>query len=433
MNRRQFLKQSARAAAGIGIASGFPTIVSASALGRDGQIAPSNRIVMGAIGLGWMGEANMHSFLGKKRVQMIALCDVDRPLLDSQVKHVNKRYDNSDCVAYDDFREIIARKDLDAITIALPDHWHAIPAIMATRAGLDVYGEKPLSRTLHEGRAMCNAVKQHGRIWQTGSWQRSRDEFYRGVQLVRNGRIGKIRHVEVGLGGQVSDFGQVREKDQPEKPPAGLNWDMWLGPAPEHYYCQAIMPKNWRWIMDYGGGMLMDWVGHHVDIAHWGLDMDQTGPIEVEATATMLQGLWNVPVDFDVYCTYANGISLRISHTFAGGTKWIGDDGWVHVNRGSIDAHPKSLLNDVIGPEEIQVTKSTDHYDNFLDCVRSRTETITPCETAHRSASVGHLGMIAIQTGRKIYWNPETETFTKPDPDAERLLSYNMRSPWTLS
>lgn len=432
MNRRTFLKKIGRGALAAGAAWGFPAIVPASALGRDGRPAPSNRITMAALGLGWMGGANLNAFLGKEEVQVVALCDIYPPHLEAALKKVNEHYKNQDCATYTDFREMIGRGDLDAIMIALPDHWHAIPAIMAARAGLDIYGEKPLSHNLPEGRAMVEAVTRYGRVWQTGSWQRSRSDFHKACELVRNGRIGRVRKIEVGLGGGHPDFDGTGHRVLPEPIPEGFDYDMWLGPAPYAEYCPARVHKTWRWNLDYGGGMLLDWVGHHVDIAHWAMGYDETGPVEVEGTFTWPTGLWNAPTEFDFTCRYADGVVMEVtSRRHRGGTKWIGDDGWVFVTRGAIEAHPASLLNEVIGPEEIRLPRSEDHYQNFLDSIRTREPTITPCETAHRSASVGHVCMVAGKLERKVRWNPELERFVD-DPEADRLLSRPMRSPWHL-
>ena len=429
LNRRQFLKRAGGVAAG---AISFPYIVPSSALGKAGTVAPSNRIVMGAIGLGWQGGNNLNSFLGEEDVQFVAVCDVDSDHLSKAKLKIDAHHGNDDCRAYRDFREIIAREKLDAISIGLPDHWHAIPAIAAAKAGMDIFGEKPLSHNLAQGRAMSDAVKRYGRIWQTGSWQRSVQNFHRACELVRNGRVGKIHTVEVGLGGGFSDYQKTRGQETPSAPPPELDYDMWLGPAEWAPYCPARVHKNWRWHLDYGGGRLMDWVGHYVDIAHWGLDLDYTGPVEVEGVGYRPKtGLWNTHVTYRVHFKYANGTNMTLDSTFRGGTKWIGDKGWVYVSRGEIDAEPKSVLKEVIGPEEIQLYKSTDHWRNFLDCIKTRSLTITPCEVAHRSASVGHLGLIAMELGRKLKWDPAKERFIN-DASADELLSRPLRGPWQV-
>jgi predicted dehydrogenase len=433
MNRRQFLKRLSVAAAG---AAGFPSIVPASVLGKSGATAPSNRIVMAGIGFGMMGIPNMRSFLEKDEVQWVAVCDVDENNLTQARNTVNEKYGNKSCAVYHDFRELYQRKDIDAISIAVPDHWHAIPVIAAAQAGLDIYGEKPLSHDLMEGRAMCNAVKRYNRIWQTGSWQRSVANFHRACELVRNGRIGKILKVEVGLPAGHTDFGRTAGQEAIEPPPAHLDYDFWIGPAPYAPYCPARVHKNWRWNMDLGGGQLMDWVGHHVDIAHWGLDFDTTGPVEIEGYGEFpRRGIWNSPTRYYLQAKYADGTPMTIAgghREIRDGTKWIGEFGWIWVNRGGLEAQPPHILNDFIGPDEMRLTRSRDHYQNFLDSVKSRRQTITPIEVAHRSASVGHLGVIAMELGRKIRFNPETETIID-DPEATRLLGRAYRSPWHLS
>ncbi len=433
MNRRDFLKQIGRGAAGVAVVAGAPTIVPAEVLGRGKRPAPSNRIVMGAIGNGWMGAGNISGFLNIDGVQLVAVADVYKPHLKSGVAKINERYQNKDCKGYRDFRELLDRGDLDAVTMALPDHWHAIPAIMAAQRGLDVYGEKPLSRTVREGRAMCDAMQRYGRIWQTGSWQRSRDNFRQACELVLNGRIGKVKHVDIGWGGGLTDFAKTAHLTEPSEPPSELDYDMWLGPAPWEPYCPARLHKNWRLLLDYGGGLLTDWVGHHADIANWALGFDRTGPVEIKGTGNFQPGLYDVPEHFDVTCTFANGVTYRITDKFENGVKFYGEDGkTIFVTRGDFKTDPVELKNEVIGPEEIRLTRSTDHYQNFIDCVRSRQETLTPCEVGHRSASIGNLGLISILTGRTIKWDPEKETI-KNDEEASRLLGRSMRSPWTLT
>lgn len=432
MNRRDFLKHVGRGAAGVGLLAGAPMIVPAEVIGRGKRPAPSNRIVMAAIGNGWMGASNISGFLNIDDVQLVAVCDVFAPNLQNGLKKINERYGNSDCAGYKDFRELLQRDDLDTIMHALPDFSHSIPSIMAAQKGLDVYGEKPFSRTVAEGRAMVNAIEKHGRIWQTGSWQRSRDNFRQGVELVRNGRIGRVTRVEVGYRGGLLDFEETADRWKPEPVPEGLDYDLWLGSAPWQPYAPARVHKNWRNLLDYGGGMLTDWVGHHLDIAHWALDKDSIGPVFIDGKGTFEDGYYDVPATFDVLCTYADGVTIRISDSLPSGTKFLGENGkWVHVDRGLIEANPASLLYEKIGPDELHLTRSTDHYQNFIDCVKSRQQTLTPAETGHRSASVGNLGLISIQVGRPIHWDPETETI-KNDEVASRYLAREMRSPWTL-
>ena len=433
INRRQFLKQLSVAAVGV---AGFPSIVPASVLGKSGAIAPSDRIVMAAIGFGMMGIPNMESFLSKDDVRFVAVCDVDENHLQRARNIVNEKYGNKDCATYHDFRELCQRKDIDAVTIAVPDHWHAILVIACARAGFDIYGEKPFSHELMEGRAMCDALRRYNRIWQTGSWQRSVANFHQACELVRNGRIGRILKVEVGLPSGHTDFGRTKGQETMGIPPKHLDYNFWLGPAPYAPYCPARVHLNWRWNMDLGGGQLMDWIGHHVDIAHWGLGFDYTGPIEIEGSGEFpRKGVWNSPTRYYLTAKYADGTPMVIAgghREIRSGTKWIGEFGWVWCNRGGLEANPSYLLKEFIGPNEIRLYKSRDHYQNFLDCVKSRQQTITPGEVAHRSASVGHLGVIAMELGRKIHFNPATESIID-DPEATRLLSRSYRSPWHLN
>jgi len=436
MNRRQFLKSAAIAggAAAAGVA-GFPTIVKASALGKNGAVAASNRIVMAGIGFGMMGPGNMSSFLEKPEVQWVAVCDLDKEPLAMAKGMADKKYGNTSCATYHDFHELFQRKDLDAVSIAVPDHWHAILAISALRAGFDVYGEKPLTHDLREGRALCDAVKRYGRVWQTGSWQRSVENFHQAAELVRNGRVGKIKRVEVGLPSGHYDFAGTFGQEALVAPPPNLDYDFWVGPAPFWPYCKARVHMNWRWNMDFGGGQLMDWVGHHLDIAHWGMGWDETGPVEVEAAGEFpTSGIYNSPTRYYVTAKYADGTPVILAgghEEIWGGTKWIGEHGWVWVDRGQFETEPESLKRETIGPDEIRLYRSRDHYQNFLDCVRSRAKTITPAETAHRSASVGHLSVIAMEVGRKIRWDPATETIIG-DPEAARLLARGYRKPWQM-
>jgi len=415
----------------------LPTIIPASALGRGGRPSPSERIVLGCIGVGSQGRGNMNWFLGKPQVQVVAVCDVDRSHAEVAKTGVDGKYGDRGCTSYHDFRDLIGRGDLDAVSLALPDQWHAIPAILAARAGLDVYGEKPLSRTIRESRAICDAVHRYGRVWQTGSWQRSTAHFRQAAELVRAGRIGKVNHVEVGL--PTGRPGKV----QPTKPvPEGLDWDRWLGPAPWRDYCDFGGDKchwDWRWIMDFSGGQLTDWAGHHIDVAHWGLDLEHTGPVAVEGKGVYPgEGLWDAPTAYDFTCEYSSGVTMRVANDQAlgfMGAKWHGTDGWIHVNRAGIWASNEAWL----GPEglrrdELKLyygNEGRDHVDNFLDCVRSRRETIAPVETAARSVGVGHLGEIAMLTGRRIRWNPETEEI-KGDAGASALLGRAYREPWIL-
>ena len=425
ISRRQFLKGATVAAAGV---AGFPYFVPSSALGRAGNVAASNRIVMGCIGVGSQGGGNMRGFLGKKEVQVVAVCDVDKGRREGAKKTVDDRYKNNDCKAYLDFREVVERTDIDALSLALPDQWHSIPAVMAARSGKDMYAEKPLARTIREGRAICDAVHRYSRVFQTGSQQRSGGNFRRACELVRNGRIGKVHKVEVGL---PTGGGADNKPVQPV--PEGLDWDFWLGPAPWVPY-RGICHWNWRWMMDYSGGQLTDWAGHHIDIAHWGLGLDRTGPIEIEGRGVYPKdGIYDAPTEYKFTCKYVNGIVMTVANNrqIPQGTKWYGEKGWVYVKRGKLESEPKSVLEEVIGPDEIKLNRSRDHKQNFLDCIRSRKLTIAPVEVGHRSISVALLGEIAMLTEQKLRWDPDKEVFLNSE-QANRMLSRPMRSPWHL-
>ena len=426
IDRREFLKKAAGVTAGV---AAFPHIVSSSALGNAGSVAASNRIVMGCIGMGGMGTGDMRGFLNKKEVQVVAVCDVDKNQRDKAKKNVDDKYKNNDCKTYLDFREVVAREDIDALSLAMPDHWHSIPAVMGARAGKDIHAQKPLARTIAEGRAICDAVSRYGIIWQTGSQQRSSRDFHLACELVRNGRIGKVTRVEVGL-----PTGGSSDNKRIQPVPEGVDWNFWLGPAPWAPY-RGIMHWNWRWMMDYSGGQLTDWAGHHIDIAHWGLDLERTGPVEIKGAGVYPKdGIYDVPMEYKFTCKYANGVVMTVANNkqIPQGTKWYGESGkWLYVKRGKLESNPPGILKEVIGPDEIRLYRSRDHKQNFLDCIKSRKETIAPAEVAHRSISVGLLGEIAMLTEENLKWDAEKEVFLNSDA-GNRLLSRPMRSPWHL-
>ena len=419
VSRRGFL------AAGAGF--GLFNVVPASVLGAD---APSNQVTMALIGAGNMGMGNMRAFLAMPDVRVLAVCDVNRAKRENGKAEVDKRYGDRACATYRDFRDVCMRDDVDAVIVATPDHWHAVIGVYAANCGKDIYGEKPFSHDLREGRALVRAVERNGRVWQTGSWQRSRGEMQRAVELVRNGRIGKIARVEVGLpsGGR----GPAATPGAPV--PDGLDWDMWVGPAPERPF-EGVYDWHWRWVSDWGGGQLMDWIGHHGDIAQWGLGTDLSGPVSFEGSAPYdREGIYDTPKSYKIECEYANGVKMTVANDGNGvkmGTKWIGENGeWVWVNRGQFDASSRALRGSRIEAGEIRL-KSPGHQREFIDCVKSRAATLTPAEIAHRSASIGHLCRAAIATGRKIAWDPATERIVG-DAVADRLLERPLRAPWKL-
>jgi len=426
-NRRDFLRKATLVAAGIGLS---PTIIKTSGLGRDGHIAPSDKITMILIGSGGQGRGDMREFLRMNDVRVIAVCDVDDAQSARAKKMVDETYGNSDCRVYKDYREILEKEDTDTALLALPDHWHAIIGCAVANKKIDIYGEKPLARTIAGGRAIVEAVKKNNLIWQMGSWQRSQANFHKGAELVYNGAIGKVNYVEVGL----PDGGHYVGNPPAIPVPEGLDWNMWLGPAQKVPF-RGVLHFHWRWIMDYSGGQLTDWAGHHIDIAHWGLGLDRSGPVQVEGSGrSNPDGIYNVPIEYDFTCTYANGIKIRVANQSklktGMGTCWYGSDGWLHVDRGvKIEASDPKILNEKIGRNGKPLYKSDDHSRNFIDCVRSRKETITPADIGHRSISVGLLGEIAIITGQKLSWDPDKEVFINNDM-ANRLLKRPYRAPW---
>jgi predicted dehydrogenase len=429
-SRREFVKRSVTAIAG---AIALPNIIPSSAFGMGGKLAPSDRIVIGAIGTGSQGVSNMRDFLRLKNgVQFVAVCDVDSLRLAKAKDIVDKANKNTDCRTYGDFREFLEKEKLDAVSIALPDHWHGIIYTSAVNKKLHVYGEKPICRTIKDGQTIVGAVKKNNIIWQTGSWQRSLPNFHRGAELAINGRAGKIKSIEVGLPDGGKGIGTP-----PVKPvPPELNWEMWLGPALKVPY-RGVSHWDWRWILDYSGGQLTDWAGHHIDIANWGAGLEHTGPVEITGQGVYpVEGIYNVPVEYDFLCKYANGIEMRVANSSrlpqGMGTTWYGDRGWVHTDRGNkLTASDPKILDEVIGENEIHLYKSENHWQNFIDSVRSGKQTIAPVEVAYRAVSVGLLGEIAMTTGQVIKWDPDKEVIID-NPRASRLLGRPYRQPWTL-
>ena len=445
--RRHFLRTTA---ASVGAFS-VPAIIPASALGREEKPAPSKRITVGVIGTGNRGMGDIRGFLSDERVQVVAVCDVNkespgywsgavagrepaRRLVEEKYGEDKKSGTYKGCDAYSDFRDLLARKDIDVVVVSTPDHWHAIPVVAAARAGKDIYCQKPLSLTIAEGRAMSDAVKKHKRVFQTGSQQRSDKNFRRACELVRNGRIGTVKTVRVGLPAGRPDYGKTGDRKKPEPVPKGFDYDLWLGPAPEAPYAPARCHVNFRWILDYSGGQVTDWGGHHPDCAQWGLGTEHTGPVEIRNAKGVFppDDLWNTATEFYFEAIYADGVKMIISNKEAMGVKWEGTDGWVSANRGTHDANPKPLLDSKIGEKEIHLYESDNHYRNFIDCVLSRKETVAPVETAHRSITICHLGNIAMRLGReKLKWDPVKEQIVD-DAEANKMLSRPYRGDWKL-
>lgn len=428
--RRDFLRRSAAISAGAFV---FPHIVRPSALGLGGVLPPSDRVVIGSIGVGSQGMSNMRDFLAlRNAVQFVAVCDVDTDHLTRAKETVDKANGNKDCRTYDDFREFLEKEQLDAVALALPDHWHGIVYTEVINKKVAVYGEKPISRTIEDGKTIVAAAKKNNTLWQTGSWQRSQPNFHRGAELVINGRAGKITHIEVGL----PDGNRGIGTPPIQEVPANLNWDMWLGPAPKVPY-RGVVHWDWRWILDYSGGQLTDWTGHHVDIANWGMGMEYMTPVEIAGSGVYpAEGLYDAPVEYDFRCKYENGVTMRVANSsrleLGMGTTWHGDLGWIHTDRnGVLTASDPKILDEVIEENEIHLYKSDNHRQNFVDCVRSGKQPIAPIEPAFTACMVGLLGEIAMSTGQTIKWDPEKQEITD-NTRASRLVGRPYRKPWTL-
>ena len=429
ITRRQFLALTSTA---IAVPSLLPSRV-------WGEGAPSNRITLGIIGCGNMGTSNMRSFLGLKECQVVAVCDVDKKHLGQAAGIVDKHYQNKDCKSYADFREVLGRNDIDAVMVATPDHWHALVEVEAAAKKKDIYGEKPLARTIAEQQAIVRAVRDNARIWQTGSWQRSLALFRKAAEIVRNGLIGDVTHVEVGLPGGNRNSGGAAEQMAPSQPPAELNYDFWVGPSRMMPYIQGRVHRNWRWNYNTGGGQLMDWIGHHCDIAHWGCDFDNTGPTEVEGKGEFPpnDAVWNACTKYRIELKYPRNITMTIAGGYPdirSGTKWTGTKGWVWVDRGAFEGSNEDWRDYRDLPEELRKVKlyeSSNHHRNFLDCIKSRKPTITPADTAHHSAIPGHLGLISMLVERKLRWDSQSERILE-DAEASQLLTRPFRPPWKL-
>jgi predicted dehydrogenase len=456
VSRRGFIKGAVTG----GLASsifrpGFPSIVPASVFG---SLAPSNRINVGAIGTGRISRGHdLPGVLRYESATVIAVCDLDSKRVEDAKKLVNDFYSKKTGKPYDgvtgyaNYRELLKNKDLDAVIISTPDHWHALIAIDAVEAGKDVYLQKPASLTIAEGRALSNAVHRTGRIFQIGSQQRSSPQFRYAAELVRNGRIGELKTVLVGL--PVDPSGDV----EPEMPvPKNLNYGMWLGSTPLVYYTEKrVHPQTgydrpgWLRCEQFGAGMITGWGAHHIDSAHWAMGTEYTGPIEVSGkTEFPTKGLWDVHGKFKTEGLYAGGVRMMVSDEFPNGIRFEGSEGWLFVSRGdetvtssdpvaklkdskALAASDPKILTSVIGEGETHLYVSKNHHANWLDCVRSRQQPIAPVEVAHRSCSACLLHHIAMKLKRKVFWDPLKERF-KNDDEANRMLSRPQRSPYAI-
>jgi predicted dehydrogenase len=385
---------------------------------------------MGCIGVRGMGGGNMRNFYNRANCRVVAVCDVDGDVLRQKTDEVNKHYGNADCKAYRDYREVVTRKDIDTVMIGTPDHWHAAIAIEAARNGKDIYCEKPVTHTFAEGEMLVKTVQKHRRIWQTGSWQRSVWNFRQAVAIVRNGLIGELQHVEIGL----PTGNAYPPQTQPQNPPSQLDYDMWVGPSQMMPYMKERLHGNWRWNYNTGGGQMMDWIGHHNDIAHWGMGEDLGGPTLVEAgdfTPPEKTDVWDAAWQYEVKCTYGSGVTTRISNKNRMGVLYLGTEGWVYVSRGDFNASNPAWTKREFNPGSADVYRSDDHQGNFLDCVQSRKPTITPVEVSHRSIMPGHIAMAmnAVGRGLKVRWDPKTNT-TSNDEVMKLLRQEGDQRPW---
>ncbi|HLQ44504.1 MAG TPA: Gfo/Idh/MocA family oxidoreductase [Planctomycetaceae bacterium] len=397
-----------------------------------GFAAANERIRLGFIGIGIQSRGHLRKFVGMADVQVLAVCDVVAERRENSKQIVEDAYAKqkevtsyTGCAAYVDFRELLARDDIDAVVIGTPDHWHAIPAIAACRAGKDVYCEKPLSLTITEGRAMVQAARAKDRVFQTGSQQRSEfgGRFRRAVELIRNGHLGEIQVVRIGVGGPAVPC------DLPtQECPEGTDWNFWNGPSPERGYHEILCPKGihnhfpaWRQYREYAGGALADMGAHHFDIAQWALGMDNSGPVKIEPPEGN--------ADTGLKYTYTNGTLMY--HGGPSGCTFEGTKGTLYVDRNKMESDPANILDATIGPDDFHVEPSDNHHRNWLDAIRSRHKPICDVEIGHRSASVCELGQIGYDLRRPLQWDPEKERFVNDD-DANSRLSRRQREPWTL-
>ncbi|MGD2175601.1 MAG: Gfo/Idh/MocA family oxidoreductase [Candidatus Brocadiaceae bacterium] len=402
-SRRSFLKTTAATIAA-------PFVVSARALGADAP-PPSERITMGFIGVGNRGRGL--AGMGRRGdTQTLAVCDVNRARIEQFAS-------DKSITLYNDFRELLARDDIDAVGIGTPDHWHAIPVIEAAKAGKDIYCEKPLSLTIREARAMVNAVRRYGRVFQTGSQQRSAREFRFACEMVRSGRIGELQSIEAYVGGPSGDCYLP-----PEPVPEGVDWDMWLGPAPWRPCHTRLLHGGFRGYRDYSGGGMTDWGAHHFDIAQWGMDMDHSGPVEI------------IPPDGGdvrwLTYVYASGVTLTHGGPGGKGVVFNGTEGKIEVNRGHLRTWPDSLMRTPTLPDEVHLYRSPGHTEDFIRAIRTRQKPICDVEIGCRSVTVCHLGNIAYMLKRPLRWDPVKEELIG-DPEASRWLDRPKREPWTLS
>ena len=433
ISRRNLLRTGAAMAAG---ATTMP-------LKTFAQTPPSERIAIGVIGLGGRSIQLINDLLRQPDAQIVMLCDVDKVHYrdrewgkgmmygrDGVRQYLEKKSPgNKGIVVTDDFREVCGSDKVDAVVIATPDHWHALCTLEATRNGKDVYCEKPVTHTFAEGKAVYRDVAKRKTVFQTGSQQRSTSGFRKAVELIRNGHIGALKRIEVGLN---PGYERPMSDITTGKIPKGLDYEMWCGPAPRLPYMRARHHRWWRGHRAFGGGVLMDWIGHHNDIAHWAMDLDHSGPVEVKAVNWKFpeSSVYDSPYRYEVQCRYANGVLTSIDSHRRNGILFHGENGRIFVNRGGVEASDKRLLAKNFDPGPETVYRSDDHMRNFLDCIKSRKSCIAPAETAHRSITPGHLAYVSHALGRTLKWDPISEAIPGDD-EANKLLNVNeYRHPW---
>jgi predicted dehydrogenase len=428
-SRRNFIKHSAAALAGYMIVPRF--VLGGVSHNGSKFIPPSDMISLGFIGCGKQGRILSNYFLSTNEIRIAALSEVYKDKTELMLKTIktnlekNKQAANNDIGVHIDFRELLSRKDIDAVVIATPDHWHAAVAVRAAEAGKDIYCEKPLALTVREGRAMVNAARKHNRVFQTGSMQRSWPEFRQAVEMVRNGFIGEIKSIKVNVGPPPVAY------DLPEEPvPDGLDWKKWLGPNEFKHFNSELAPPitkdvypNWRKYKEFGGGMVTDWGAHMFDIAQWALDMDDSGPTEIFA-----------PDADHPFLTYKYKNNIVMTHEkweWNNAVLFTGTGGEIRIARGKLETTPASVKDKPIGDSQKHVYKSENHYKDFLNAMRKRTKPICDVEIGHRTATVCNLGNIAYQVKRPLKWDPKKETF-KEDAEANALLGRPMLNEWAI-
>jgi predicted dehydrogenase len=436
ITRRRLLRV---AASGAAAAVAAPYILPASVLAGPGRVAPSDRLGIGIIGTGGRGNDHLRAFLGTRETRVLAACDANKPKAEAAKAVVDQYYagrsdaagsaGDKGCGAYSDFRELLARDDIDAVAIASPENWHTLHASYAAKAGKDIYCEKALSLTVREGRQLVQTIRRYARVLQVGTQQRSDRNFRFACELVRNGYIGKLQTVDVSVPGGTR-LGNAPPKD----PPPGLDYELWLGPAPWTPYNDIKCSFNWYFIYDYCAGWIQSWGVHHCDIALWGAPALLQSPLEVEGTAVFpTDGLANTSVTWRVKYTAANGVVCTFTDTSASrqGVTFTGDKGRVYVDRGALTAEPASLLKVAIKPGEEHLQVSNNHHGDFLEAIRTRRDPVAPVEAGHAATTITLVGDIATRLGRKLRWDWKAEQFPG-DEEANRMLHRSMRSPWSM-